>query len=125
MLKGIRFEIPERERLVRNDVIREFDDLDIEPAFGSYLPDDVRDLGMRTGGDANANGFAPCRPRQREPLATIAAKIRISVSKTLNDVLTFARADSMPSAFYDLRRSHGLWNIRITKPARRNGHTFW
>jgi hypothetical protein len=68
MLKGIRFEIPERERLVRNDVIREFDDLDIEPAFGSYLPDDVRDLRMRTGGDANANGFALQAPSARGPL---------------------------------------------------------
>ena len=43
MLKGIRFEIPEGERLVRNDVVGEFDDLDIKPAFGGHFAYNIRD----------------------------------------------------------------------------------
>ena len=93
MLKGIRFEIPESQRLVRNHVIGEFDDLDIEPAFGGHLLHHIRDLGMWTGGDADANGLASCGASHGKDSCKDPGEDTHKSLQILDNVLTGTSAD--------------------------------
>ena len=59
VLERIGLEIPERERLVRDHVVRELDHLDVEPMARGHLLDDFEDLGVWSGRDADPDRFGP------------------------------------------------------------------
>ena len=63
MLERIGFEVFQRQGLVRNDIVGEFDHFDIKSAFGGHFFYDIDNLGVRAGRDANPNGLGLRRAR--------------------------------------------------------------
>ena len=65
MLEGIRLDILLRQSLVRHHIVRELNDLDVQPTLGGNLAHDIEHLGMRPGGDTDPDGFGLGRADQR------------------------------------------------------------
>ncbi len=64
VLKRIGVEFAIRQRLVRHDIIREFQDLDVEPLGRSDFLHLFHDLCMRAWRDADLDGFGCSRCRE-------------------------------------------------------------
>jgi hypothetical protein len=59
VLERVGLEILQGQRLVRDDVVGEFDDLDVKAALGRHLHH-VGDVGMGAGRDSNAKRLGAC-----------------------------------------------------------------